>query len=224
MFNFKSLLSYLLILAMSFSITACDDCEDEEGGAEAGEEAKADGGSEEGGSEGGEECPEGGEDAGGDDTPAGGDDTPAGGDDAAAEYTYLVLVDNGSSDMVGTSGADVYGVSATCDDGAAALTFDSAGFGMSSACTAADQDCVCIMAVEGMCGGTNRGDTANILGGSEDAYYSMGNGGYAVLASDKNLEGCTVAYMEVKNDEPVTAFGCTSAESSPAAAADCIPL
>ena len=29
MLNYKSLLSYLLVLAMSFAITACDDCEDE---------------------------------------------------------------------------------------------------------------------------------------------------------------------------------------------------
>ena len=228
MFNLKSLLSYLLVLAMSFAITACDDCDEEEGGAEAGEEAKADGGSEEGGSEGGEECPEGGESAGGDagDGDDGGDGDGDGGDDDGGEvsYNYLVLVDNGNSDEVGTSGADVYGVSATCDDGAAALTFDSAGFGASSVCTATGQDCVCRDAVEGMCGGTDRGDTGNILGGSEDAYYSMGNGGHAILSSDKNLDGCSVAYMEVKMDEEVTAYGCTSAESNPAESGDCIPL
>jgi hypothetical protein len=224
MLNCKSLLSYLLILAMSFAITACDDCDDEEGGAEAGEEAKAD--DEEGGSEGGEECPE----AGTDETDAGDD---AGGDDPGgaeggeeANYNHLVLVDDGSSDTVGTSGADVYGLAVSCTDGDAALTFESSSFGASAsgaACTAGT-DCVCTEAVEGQCGGTNRGDTNNILNGSEDAYYSMGNGGHAIFAADMSLDGCSVSFNEVKMDETVSAYACTTAESSPAESADCVAL
>jgi hypothetical protein len=225
MLNCKSLLSYLLILAMSFAITACDDCDDEEGGAEAGEEAKAD--DEEGGSEGGEECPE----AGTDETDAGDDaggDDPGGaeGGEEEANYNHLVLVDDGSSDTVGTSGADVYGLAVSCADGDAALTFESSSFGASAsgaACTAGT-DCVCTEAVEGQCGGTNRGDTNNILNGSEDAYYSMGNGGHAIFAADMSLDGCSVSFNEVKMDETVSAYACTTAESSPAESADCVAL
>jgi hypothetical protein len=175
----------------------------------------------------------------------GGDDRSYGGDDGSYDgymidnnntagidgeeevsYNYLVVVDNGNSDTVGTSGADVYGLAVSCDDGDAALTFESASFGMSTSgasCTAGT-DCVCTEEVEGNCGGTNRGDTNNILNGSEDAYYSMGNGGHAIFAADMNLDGCDVSFNEVKMDEDATAWACTTAESSPSTAADCVGL
>ena len=222
MLNYKSLLSYLLVLAMSFAITACDDCDDEEGGAEAaGEEAKADAG-EESEEEGGEECPEAGTDGGSAEAGTAEAGTAEAGTEEAS-YNYLVLVDDGDmGDTVGTSGADIYGLAVSCDDGAATLSYDSQSFGASAqgaSCTAGT-DCVCTVAVEGNCGGTNRGDTNNILSGGDDAYYSMGNGGYVIFSADKSLDSCSATWKEKGDDEDAVAYACTSKETNPAMAGD----
>ena len=52
----------------------------------------------------------------------------------------------------------------------------------------------------------------------------MGNGGHVIFDGGQNLDGCSVSYKEKGDDETATAYACTTAESNPAASADCVEL
>jgi len=228
MLNSKTLLSYLLTLLVSVSMIACpDDCE-EDGGAEAGAEAEA------GDEAGAEEC--GGTDGGalGGDVAPGGDDIGGidGGTDAGSEvpagpvYTTIFVLDTSTFvDDDGTPGADVCEVTVSCDDDSTVNTGTAdvaADTGTSPACDGSNNDnCICRDAVEGICGGTDRGDKNLSFDGmscdTPDNYTSVGMGGYLSYGFDGDLAGCTVSVEENGdngNDESYIIYACTSAEWS----------
>jgi hypothetical protein len=198
--SYKTLLAYLLTVMVGLSMTACpdDSCDDDLlGGDAAGAAADAAGGA--------DDCEEGGVTGGATGGAMGGDmGGDMGGATGGAETVYntLVIVDE-TTDVNddGTPGVDICEIEVTCDDDPA-IENDHYGELGSEECNGEnDENCVCVEAVPGICGGTDRSDFSLAFDGTTcdadgDNYVSLGQEGVIEAYYDVNLLGCSVKVYE----------------------------
>jgi len=205
-------------------MTACpsDDCDTEAAGEMAGAEEMAAGAEEEceeeGGSAGGDTA--GGETAGGDDggTPGDGEGGDTAGD-AVTAYDKVVIVDTTTEvNDDGTPGVDICEILVECDGS----ELDDSAFVQepgSPVCDGSNNDnCLCVDAVDGICGGTDRTDGSFAFDGDasceNDNWLSLGIGG-AIAYENSGLEMCaaidvTVTERDGPQMESYTAALCSS--------------
>ena len=217
--SYKNFLAYLLTLLVGLSLTACpdDECADDLlGGDEGGADVAA----------GGDECLEGGAGGeGGADMGGEGGEGGAGGAETTA-YRYIVIVDE-TEDVNddGTPGIDVCEVDIICDGLEAAIDLENSALGSDDCDGSNGENCICRDAVEGICGGTDRGDLSLAYNGNycdtDDDYVSLGIGGVLTfdLGEGNDANGCNVDVFEKSgtNEEIFSVYACADADLN-----DCI--
>jgi hypothetical protein len=206
MFKYNSLITYLLTLCVGLFMTACpdDECGTDEAGAMAGAEEMTAGAAEEceeeGGNVGGDNA--GSETAGGDTAGAPGDSAGDSAGDAVTTYGKVVVLDTTTDiNADGTPGVDICEILVECDG----AELDGGEFvqdpGESPTCDGSnDANCLCVDAVEGICGGTDRTDGSFAFDGDAscegDNWVSIGING-AIVYENSGLEMCAAIDVSV---------------------------
>jgi len=214
--SYKTLLAYLLTVMVGLSMTACpdDSCDDDLLGGDAAGAAGGADDCEEGGVTGGATGGAMGGAMGGD---MGGD---MGGATGGVETVYNTLViydETADVNDDGTPGVDVCEIEVTCDNDERAYENDYLGaLGETSpACNGENNDnCVCVEAVPGICGGTDRSNFDLAFDGlycdADDNYVSLGINGSIEAIYDVDLLGCSVEVYEKggNNTEGYAVYAC----------------